>query len=316
MEPARLLLLDSATLYYRAFHALPTSLTDPNERPNNAVRGFCDGLLTLVKAAGATDLICAWDEDWRPQWRVDLWPGYKTHRVEVEPSTAAKNVDGASSEGPSVEAVPDELSAQVDTIAAILDAAGIPRVGAEGFEADDVIATIATGCSGAVVIATSDRDLLQCVTPDSRVQVLSMARGLGSLALLGAQEVRDAYAVEPEQYADFATLRGDPSDGLPGVRGIGAKTAATFLQRYGDLTGILRAAADPAQPITPRVRASLFESAEVLPAWRAVTAARTDVPVTDYQAALPRPSESDLDNIAAEAGVARQIESWRGTIIR
>lgn len=128
------LLLDSASLYYRSFHALPSSMTAPDGRPHGAIRGFLSTIGALAERTGAGAIACCWDADWRPQWRVDLLPSYKTHRL-------AEDDDGT--DGPAAEAEPDELGPQVDAIAAILDAAGIARIGATGHEADDVVASLA-----------------------------------------------------------------------------------------------------------------------------------------------------------------------------
>lgn len=305
MSAGRLMLLDTATLYYRAFHALPTSLTGPDGSPNNAIRGFCDALPSLVSTTKATDLICAWDTDWRPQWRVDLWPGYKTHRL-------AEASDGVA---PGASNQPDELSPQVDAIADVLDHAGIARVGVADFEADDVIATVARQWPGEVVIVTSDRDLLQCITDDSRVRVLSMARGLSNLQWFDASVVTERFAVPPHAYADFATLRGDSSDGLPGVPGIGEKTAAALIAQWGDLKTIIAAAHDLSSDMTPRARRAITESAALIPAWATVTKARTDVPVPQVSTSVPATPTDEFDVVVREHGISRVLTSWRGTLL-
>lgn len=299
------MLLDTATLYYRAFHALPTSLTGPSGAPNNAIRGFCDALPSLVATTKANNVICAWDTDWRPKWRVDLWHGYKTHRLADE---SDGGVPGASNQ-------PDELSPQVDAIAHLLDSAGIARVGVEDFEADDVIATVATQWPDEVVIVTSDRDLLQCVTDDSRVQVLSMARGLSNLQWFDAAAVAERFAVPPHAYADFATLRGDSSDGLPGVPGIGEKTAAALINRWGSLQGIIKAAQDLTSDMTPRARRAITEATDLIPAWSQVTRARTDVPLPQIDATVPATPDSQFETLVTTFGVGRVLSTWRGTLL-
>ena len=150
-----LMLLDSAGLYYRAFHGVPDSITAPDGTPVNAVRGFLDMCAALVASRQPTGLVACWDDDWRPQWRVDLLASYKAHRVAA---------DGAEDE-------PEALGVQVGIIAAVLAALGIPRVGAADFEADDVIATLARRHSarGEVVeVVTGDRDLIQLVDDAAR----------------------------------------------------------------------------------------------------------------------------------------------------
>lgn len=254
---SRLVVLDSATLYYRAFHALPVTMTDPQGRPNNVLRGFLDGLVTLSRALRPTHLVCAWDEDWRPAFRVELWPGYKAHRVTV---------DGD-------EEAPDDLTPQVDMLAQLLDACGVVRLGVPGYEADDVIASVCAAAAMPVDVVTSDRDLIQCVDDSRDVRLVSIAKGLRALEIFDEAAVFARYGVRPQQYIDYAVMRGDPSDGLPGVAGIGEKTAAALLEQHGDLDGIITAAADPSSPMRPGVRARLCEAAEVVHRLRDVTTA-------------------------------------------
>ncbi len=242
------LLLDSASLYYRAFYALPTSIRSPDGQPVNAARGFFDTLTRLVEARTPSDVVCCWDADWRPQWRVDAVPTYKAHRV-------ADEANGAEEE-------PDELSPQIDLIRDCLAALGVPVVGVDGFEADDVIATLATAAVGRVDVVSGDRDLLALVTDD--VHLLYTGRPGVPWSEFGPAEVHAAYGVTPAQYADFALLRGDPSDGLPGVRGIGEKTAARLLSRYASLDALLAAAVDPDSDLTPAVRRALVEGTDYI----------------------------------------------------
>ncbi|MEU1973330.1 5'-3' exonuclease [Microbacterium sp. NPDC019599] len=229
--PDRLMLLDSASLYFRAFYGVPDTVRAPDGTPVNAVRGFLDIITKLVTLYQPTHLIACWDDDWRPQWRVDLIPSYKTHRV-------AEVVVGA----PDVEVVPDPLEIQVPVIRESLAKVGIQVVGAPEHEADDVIGTLATTATLPVEIVTGDRDLFQLVDDARDVRVVYTARGMSNLEVVTDDVVLTKYGVRPRQYADFATLRGDSSDGLPGVAGIGEKSAATLLAAHGDLDGILRAA--------------------------------------------------------------------------
>lgn len=228
----RLMLLDSASLYFRAFYGVPDTVRAPDGTPVNAVRGFLDIITKLITTYRPTHLVACWDDDWRPQWRVDLIPTYKTHRVaEVVPN------------GPDVEEVPDPLEMQVPVIREVLGALGIPIVGRADHEADDVIGTLATRATVPVDIVTGDRDLFQLVDDARDVRVIYTARGMSNLEIITDATVVAKYGVLPSQYADFATLRGDSSDGLPGVAGIGEKTAAGLLATHGDLAGILAAAA-------------------------------------------------------------------------
>lgn len=220
------MLLDAASLYFRAFYGVPTSITAPDGTPINAVRGFLDMTSTLVTRFRPNRLVACLDEDWRPAWRVALLPSYKAHRVAGAPDE---------------EEVPDELAPQVPVLLEVLAAFGVATSGAADYEADDVIGTLATRGPGPVDVVTGDRDLIQLIDDARGVRVLYTGRGIAKLEEMDAAAVRAKYGVEPSQYADFATLRGDPSDGLPGVAGIGEKTAAGLLGRFGDLTGLLAA---------------------------------------------------------------------------
>jgi 5'-3' exonuclease len=229
--PDRLMLLDSASLYFRAFYGVPDTVRAPDGTPVNAVRGFLDIITKLVTLYRPTHLVACWDDDWRPQWRVDLIPSYKSHRVAEVVAV-----------GPDVEVVPDPLEVQVPIIREALGAVGLRIVGAAEHEADDVIGTLATTATLPVDIVTGDRDLFQLVDDARDVRVVYTARGMSNLEVLTDQSVVAKYAVLPSQYADFATMRGDASDGLPGVAGVGEKTAATLLAAHGDLAGIIAAA--------------------------------------------------------------------------
>ncbi len=247
------MLLDTASLYFRAFHGVPDTVRAPDGRPVNAVRGLLDFVARLVTTYEPTDLVCCWDDDWRPQWRVDLIPSYKSHRV-LATVTA----------GPDVEVTPDALEAQIPIIRDVLDALRIAVVGAQEYEADDVIGTLTATATGPVDIVTGDRDLFQLVSDEAEVRVLYTARGVAKLEILDDAAIVARYGVLPEQYVDFAVLRGDSSDGLPGVQGIGAKTAASLLQQYGDLTSILRAVADEGSALGLGVRSKLRAASDYL----------------------------------------------------
>ena len=273
------LLLDTASLYYRAYFALPESLVSPEGIPVNAVRGTLDTVASIVSARGSSPVIACWDDDWRPQWRVDLIPSYKTHRVAPE--------DAGQAEAAVEEEVPDTLAPQVDMLRELLPALGIAVVGAAQAEADDVIADLAAAHSGRVDIASGDRDLVQLV--DHRVTLLftggsSASRGGKPWLSLDPEAALARFGVPADRYADLAILRGDPSDGLPGAPGIGDKTAAALVNAFGDLTSILAAAEDPAvgRPMTPAVRRRLQESRDDL------LAAERVVRLT------PQPGRSDL----------------------
>ncbi len=229
----RLMLLDTASLYFRAFYGVPDTVRAADGTPVNAARGLLDMIAKLVTTYEPTHLVACWDDDWRPQWRVDLIPSYKAHRV-VEVVAA----------GPDVEEVPDPLEAQVPVIREELSALGIPIVGAAEHEADDVIGSLATQSAMPVDIVTGDRDLFQLVDDARDVRVISTVKGMSKLEVMTEGVILERYGIRADQYADFATLRGDASDGLPGVAGVGEKTAATLLAAHGDLAAIRSAAAE------------------------------------------------------------------------
>lgn len=277
MTAQRLMLLDTASLYFRAFFGVPDSVQAPDGTPVNAVRGLLDFISRLVEEYQPTHLVCCWDNDWRPQWRVDLIPSYKQHRVVVV----------RPGDVPDMEAVPDPLQAQIPVIIEVLNAFGLCIVGADRYEADDVIGTLATGAGMPVDIVTGDRDLFQLVDDTTEVRVLYTARGVGKHERVTEHTVVERYSVLPQQYADFATLRGDASDGLPGVAGIGDKTAASLLLSYGDLSGIRAAAADPGSGLGPGPRGKINAAADYLDVAPTVVAVARDVDLGTPDSRLP-----------------------------
>ncbi|MFW0785730.1 5'-3' exonuclease [Gordonia sp. CPCC 206044] len=275
------MLLDGASLWFRSFFALPEKMTSPDGRPVNAVRGFVDTIASLVTREQPTRLVVCLDLDWRPTFRTDLIPSYKAHRVlEEAPHTGADDaVD--------VEEVPDTLTPQVDMIMDVLHCAGIATSGALGCEADDVIGTLAyEEAVDPVVVVSGDRDLLQVVADDPvPVRVLYVGRGLSKAEMMGPVELAEKYAVPVQRagvaYAEMAMLRGDPSDGLPGVPGIGEKTAAKLISEYGSLDALEAAAADTASSVPTRARKALLGSSEYLRAARTVVLVKTDAETID-----------------------------------
>jgi 5'-3' exonuclease len=298
----RLMLLDTASMYFRAFYGVP-EITADDGTPVNAVRGLLDFISRLVNDYRPTHLVCCWDNDWRPQWRVDLIPSYKAHRVEqVVPGPA-----------PDVEEVPDPLEVQIPIILDVLDAFGICVLGADGYEADDVIGSLATGAGMPVDVVTGDRDLFQLVDDDAEVRVLYIARGVGNHERVTRDWVRAKYDIEPRQYADFATLRGDTSDGLPGVAGVGEKTAATLLNRFDDMEGIVAAAHDPDSDMGPGPRGKLKAAADYLEVAPTVVAVARDIDFAKADLALPRvPRDPDvLADLADRYSLTSAVERLR-----
>lgn len=297
-----LLLLDGASLWFRAFYAIPDKLTAEDGRSVNAVRGFTDMVASLVTRFGPSRLVVALDLDWRPRFRVELVPSYKAHRLAA---------DGP----PGAEQVPDRLTPQVAMILEVLAAAGIATGGAAGLEADDVLGTLAhREREDEVVVVSGDRDLLQLVRDDPTppVRVFYAGRGLAKAELFGPAEVSAKYHVPQENagpaYADLATLRGDASDGLPGVAGIGEKSASTLISRFGSLESLRAAVADPATDLAPAARAKLLAAADYLdaaaPVVRVVRDAEVELSRSDILPAEP----VDPDRLRA-LGTAYNAES-------
>lgn len=294
MAQPRLLLLDSASLYFRAFYGVPDQRTSADEPPTNAVRGFLDMLATLVLAHRPTELVACWDNDWRPQWRVDLIPSYKAHRV-AGPAAPVPAGEAPDQEHPATgglaEEVPDDLEPQVPLIVDALAALGIARLGADGFEADDVIGTLVARHKGRLPIdvVTGDRDLLQLVDDAAGVRVLYTGKGgVREPDLATETYLHERYAVASgESYLEMSVLRGDTSDGLPGVKGIGDKTAAALITEFGSLAG-LRAAVDGGDPrIKGARRANLEAASAYLDVAPTVVRVAADAPLPDVPLALP-----------------------------
>jgi 5'-3' exonuclease len=304
---APVLLLDGASMWFRSFFGVPSSITAPDGSPVNAVRGFLDSVATVIARERPARLAVCLDLDWRPQFRVDLIPTYKAHRV------AEENPDG----DPDVEVVPDELSPQVDVIMAVLDAFGIATAGAAGYEADDVIGTLTAAESrDPVVVVSGDRDLLQ-VVGDSPVaiRVLYLGRGLSNATLYGPAEVAERYGVPVHRagpaYAELALLRGDPSDGLAGVPGIGEKTAASLLAKFDSLANVMAAAHDPKSGMGNAVRTKLLAATDYIEAADRVVRVAADAPVTlstkDDLLPLAAADPARVAELATKFGVTSSI---------
>ncbi|KAA1376285.1 5'-3' exonuclease [Aeromicrobium fastidiosum] len=259
----RLLLLDSASLYFRAFFGIPKTLTAPDGTAVNALRGILDFTSSLTTQYEPEAVVACWDDAWRPQWRVDLVDTYKTQRLDAD-GGEADTTDGL-------------LGPQVPLIAEAFALLGIPVVGAADAEADDVIGTLATLWDGPVDVVTGDRDLFQVVDDARDVRVLYVAKGVSKHDVVDDAWIRAKYGIGAADYVDFAVMRGDPSDGLPGVAGIGDKTAAALIEEFGDLDGIITAAGDDSSSIKPRVRQSLLDSVDYIRAAREVVAVKRDV---------------------------------------
>ena len=266
--PGQLTIVDAPSLWYRAFHGVPESITAPDGTPVNAVRGFLDLLARVVRETRPARLVCCLDLDWRPAFRVAAVPSYKSHRL-------AEN--GA-------EAEPDSLARQVAILVDVLSALGIATAGVPGYEADDVLGTLATREAGPVDVVTGDRDLFQLVDDSKPVRVLYTVE---KMRPYGEADVAARYGIPGHAYADFAVLRGDPSDGLPGVKGVGDKTAAALVTRFGTVEQIVtEMEAGTTEGFPAGARAKLEGARDYLLAAPAVTRVVRDLPVPPLDDAL------------------------------
>jgi 5'-3' exonuclease len=284
-----LVLLDSASLYFRSFYALPDSLTAPDGTVVNAVKGFTDTIARILNDRKPSRLVACMDADWRPAFRVNALPTYKTHRV-ADPAN-------------NVEEVPDLLTPQVPIILEVLDAYGFAVAEAEGYEADDVIGTLAHRESkDPVEVITGDRDLFQVVRDEpTPASVVYVGRGWAKAEVIGPRELAAKYDLPSENtgiaYADMALLRGDPSDGLPGVAGIGEKTAARLMVKYGSLEGLLAAAAADPSDVALRVRSALTDAADYVAAAPLVVRVALDAEVVQDRDDRVPAEARDLDRV-------------------
>ena len=268
--PGQLTLLDAPSLWYRAFHGVPESITAPDGSPVNAVRGTLDIVARLVRDTRPARLVACLDNDWRPAFRVAAVPSYKSHRLTQ---------NGA-------EAEPESLGPQIAVLLDVLEALGIVTAGVDGYEADDVLGTLSARESGPVDIVSGDRDMFQLVSDDGPVRVLYSVE---KMKPYGVAEVAMKYGIPGAGYADYAVLRGDPSDGLPGVKGIGDKTAAALVSRFGSVEAIVAALdSDDEAGFPVGSRAKLSAARDYLQVAPAVTRTVRDLPIPALDDALPR----------------------------
>ncbi len=262
-----LMVFDTSYLYFRAFFGVPSSLRAPDGTPVNAVRGLLDAIARLVEQYSPSRVACAWDDDWRPAWRTDLVASYKAHRVLDEVP-----------DGVDAEETPDELGVQVPLIREVLEAVGMPVIGVAEHEADDVLGSLVTQHDGRCWVVTGDRDLFQLV--DETTRVIWVGQGVAKHQVVDSDWLLAKYGVASERYVDFSVLRGDPSDGLPGVRGVGEKSAAHLISQFGSLEELVSSALDGTGPLSPAVRRSVAESAEYILRAEAVVSVVRDLKVS------------------------------------
>ena len=275
-----LMLLDSASLWYRAYFGMPDTLLSPTGEPVNAIRGSLDMTARLINLYKPNRLVACSEGDWRPSWRVELFPEYKANRLDVEGE----------------EEEPDTLGPQIPILLDLLEAFGIPLVGVDDYEADDVMASFAVREKGPIKIVTGDRDLFQLVDDKREVNVVYLAKGIANHDHVDIKWIADKYDIPGERYALFAMIRGDASDGLPGIRGIGEKGAAVIAKQFTTLEEVMKAAAADDERLTPNARKKLLESSAYAKIAPKLVFCALDVPLPNLDLSMPK-RPKNLDEI-------------------
>ena len=275
------MLLDSASLWYRAYYGMPDTLTAPDGTPVNAIRGYIDMTSRLLSVYKPNRLVACLDGDWRPSWRVELFPDYKANRLEEEGDE---------------EEEPETLTPQIPILLDLLDLFGIPVVGLDDYEADDVMATYAEIEKGPIRIVTGDRDLFQMVDDKRDIKVVYLAKGISQHDLVDYSYVANKYGIPGDRYALFAMFRGDPSDGLPGVRGIGEKGAALIANAFGNIDDALAGAHAGHDSLPPALAKKIIAGSDYLKIAPTVVQVARNAPLPDIDLLMPK-SPKDLSDI-------------------
>jgi 5'-3' exonuclease len=290
-----LMLLDSASLWYRAYYGMPDTLLSPTGMPVNAIRGYIDMTARLISMYSPNRIVACIEGDWRPSWRVDLFPAYKANRLEDESD---------------VEEEPETLTPQIPVLLDLLDAFGIPMVGVDDYEADDVMATFAVREKGPIRIVTGDRDLFQLVDDRRDVKVVYLAKGISQHDLVDISWVANKYGIPGDRYALFAMFRGDPSDGLPGVRGIGEKGAALIANSFASVDEALAGAKAGHEVLSASLAKKIIEGADYLKIAPTLVNCARDVAIPSMTIAMPTKPEdlSEIYAIKDEYGLGASVD--------
>jgi len=275
-----LMLLDSASLWYRAYYGMPDTLLSPEGEPVNAIRGYLDMVARLITIYQPNRIVACIEGDWRPTWRTDLFPGYKANRVD----------DSGDEEEP------DTLGPQIPILLDVLEEFGFPVIGVDDYEADDVMATIAVSQPGPTRIVTGDRDLFQLVNDKKKIAVVYLAKGITNHDLVDLKYIEHKYGIPGDRYALFAMIRGDASDGLPGVRGIGEKGAAIIANNFTSIEDALAAAFRDDDRLTPALRKKLIEGESYIEIAPTLVHCALDVPIPKIDMKKPAKPQS-LDSL-------------------
>lgn len=292
-----LMLLDSASLWYRAYYGMPDTLVSPTGAPVNAIRGYLDMTARLISIYQPDRIVACIEGDWRPSWRVELFPGYKANRLGDDSELGE-------------EEEPETLTPQIPVLLDLLDLFGIPMVGVDDYEADDVMATFAVREKGPIRIVTGDRDLFQLVDDRRDVKVVYLAKGISQHNLVDTAWVAAKYGIPGERYALFAAFRGDPSDGLPGVKGIGEKGAALIASNFATIEEVQQAAKLGDPRLTPNLARKVIEGAAYLKIAPTLVNCARDVALPSMSTALPsRPDDlSKIYQVKEEFGLGASVD--------
>lgn len=289
-----LMLLDSASLWYRAFFGMPDTLVSPSGLQVNAIRGYLDMTSKLINLYKPNRIVACLEGDWRPSWRVELFPEYKMNRLDESGE----------------EEEPDTLSPQIPILLDLLEALGVPMLGVDDYEADDLMATFAVNQPGPVRIVTGDRDLFQLVDDKRDVKVVYLAKGIANHDLVDLKWIEQKYEIPGDRYGLFAMIRGDASDGLPGIKGIGEKGAASIAKQFTNLDEVMKAATNDDERLTTNIRKKLLESAEYAKIAPKLVGCATDVSIPKMKIDLPiRPLDSKkIQDMKEEFGLGTSVD--------
>lgn len=266
------LLVDSASLWYRAFYGLPENVSRTNGLPNNAIKGFFDGLSRIIAKYRPEEIGICLDDNWRPSWRVELFPGYKLHRIEQSTDVS----DGVE------ELEPDLLSPQIGPIIELCSLLGLQPLSVEDQEADDVIATLSfSGKNQSIRIVTGDRDLFQLISQENDVKVIYLAKGISQHDLVDGAYIAEKYNIPSHRYLLFASIRGDASDGLPGIKGIGEKGAAKIASIFTSMEEVIAAAMESSSLLSPLHTKRILANLDYARIAEPLVACRKDLDVDD-----------------------------------
>ena len=295
------MLIDSASLWYRAYYGMPDTLSAPNGEPVNALRGFIDMTARLINSYKPDRIALCLDGDWRPSWRVDLFPDYKANRLDE---------DGDE------EAEPDLLTPQIPLILDFFEAIGVEIIGADDYEADDVIATLSIRERGPIRIVTGDRDLFQLVDDKRDVKVVYLAKGISAHDLVDQNWVEQKYEIPGERYGLFAMIRGDASDGLPGIRGIGEKGAAELARAFTSMQELIDAAQQADDRIRENHRKKLISDIKYAKIATELVTCASNVPLPKVSFEVPKkPKDLNLlTSLRDDYGLATSLERLKAAL--